>query len=374
MPHSGGGAATLSLRVLNRSTLQRQLLLERTPLPVPEAVTTVGGLQAQVPLVPYTALWSRLSGFEPEQLAGPLRDRRLVRTPLQRATVHLVTGADARRLRPLLQPVLERTFASTAWSRRLRDAEVDVPALVDVGRDLLARSPRTRADLRRILGQRFPGADPESAAIACTYLLPLVQTTPRGLWGESGQATWTTYDAWLGHDRAAEGDLAGLVLDYLSGFGPASVKDVQAWCGLTRLRAVADGLGDRLRRYRTDDGVELVDRADLSPADPDLPAPVRFLPEYDNAALGYADRRRIVPAVEHVWPDGGPGGAIGTVLVDGWVRATWALRREGAASRLDLHPSAALSVAERAAVEREGVALLGFLAAGSEHDLRWVTR
>jgi hypothetical protein len=181
----------------------------------------------------------------------------------------------------------------------------------------------------------------------------------------------TTVAAELGATSARPMILEDLVLRYLTAFGPASVRDVQAWCGLTRLREVVDGLGPRLRRLRTADGAELVDVPDGPLPDADAPAPVRFLAEYDNALLSYADRSRVVDEGDHVLLQGGPGGWTGTVLVDGLMRATWAARREGDATVLHIRPSVPLSSADRGDLADEGGRLLDFLAPDRVHDVRF---
>jgi hypothetical protein len=172
---------------------------------------------------------------------------------------------------------------------------------------------------------------------------------------------------WLG--EGAPGTVEDLVVRYLAAFGPASVRDVQAWCGLTRLREVVDRLGPRLRQFRTQDGAELFDVPGAPLPDPETPAPVRFLAEYDNVVLSHADRSRVVAEGDHVLLPGGTGGWTGTVLVDGLLRATWAARREGEATALTVRPSGPLSSSERAEVLAEGERLLGFLASGREHRL-----
>lgn len=359
---------TLSLRQLNRATLERQLLLRRSTLAVPDAVEHLLGLQAQVPLVPYTTLWSRLEAFTPAWLADPLRERTLVRASLMRSTVHLVSADDALRLRPHMQVVLARAFGGTAWARTLRQQGADLDAVMAAGRRALDERPRNRAALGPLLAQEFPGLDVESMTIAVTYLVPVVQATPRGVWGERAQPRWMTMSGWLGDRQPTPLDLATLVQRYLRAFGPATVKDVQAWCGLTRLREVADGLGSRLRRYRSDDGAELLDLADATLPDPDTPAPVRFLAEYDNATLGYADRRRILADGDHEWLAAGPGGAVGSVLVDGHVRATWALRRSGPSVSLEVHQAVRLDDATRAEVEAEAQRLLDLLTDGGTEE------
>jgi hypothetical protein len=149
-----------------------------------------------------------------------------------------------------------------------------------------------------------------------------------------------------------------LVLRYLTAFGLASVKDIQAWCGLTRLREVVDRLGDRLRRLRGADGRKLVDVPDGPLPDPETPAPPRFFGQYDNAALGYADRARIVADAPHQPMQGGTGGFVGSLLVDGLVSAMWALRRVDDTSVLQIRASLPLPKAHRSDVLTEAVGLL----------------
>jgi hypothetical protein len=226
--------------------------------------------------------------------------------------------------------------------------------------------------LQRELEARHPGLDGEAVAFGVSYWVPWVQPPPRGLWGASGAAVMTTVSAWLDGVRVAPASPDDVVVRYLGAFGPASVRDIQAWCGLTRLREVVDRLGSRLRRFRTEDGVELVDVPDAPLPDPDTPAPIRFLAEYDNVTLSHADRSRVVPEADHVPLTGGPGGWCGSVLVDGLVQAMWAARREGDAMGLAVRPSSPLSAGTRAAVLEEGSRVLGFLAPGREHDVGFV--
>lgn len=340
-------------------------------MPVPQALEHLLGLQAQVPNVPYLALWNRLEGFSPPDLGRLMTDRAAVRAPLMRATIHLVTARDCLRLRPLMQPVLARTFASTSWARQLAGEDLD--AIVAGGRELLGHQPRTRAALSAVLGQQWPELDTPSLGIAVTYLLPAVQIPPRGVWGRTGAATWAPLKTWLG-EEAAGANLEDLVTRYLAAFGPASVRDMQAWCGLTHLREVADRLAGRLRRFRTEDGAELLDVPDGPLPDPETPAPVRFLPEYDNVLLSYADRSRVIAEAEHVPMLGGKGGYVGTVLVDGLVSATWALRHQGGSSVLTVLPSLPLGAARSDEMSAEGTRMLALLAPGGDVDIEVIAR
>ena len=369
--------AVLSRRALNRATLERQLLLRRRRVPAAEVVEHLLGMQAQVPNNPYVGLWSRIEGFEPEELSRLIAERQAVRTTLMRGTLHLVTARDCLALRPEMQPVLERMLmVGSPYGKRLKD--LDVEAVLTAGRACLEVRPMTGAELRAHLHERWPDRDAASLAYAVQYLVPLVQVPPRALWGKSGRPTWTTADAWLGEavPTVAERPEAGteaMIRRYLAGHGPATVMDVQAWCGRTRLREAIERLRPGLRTFRTEDGKELFDVPAGPLPDPETPAPPRFMPEYDNALLGYADRTRIVDEATRRLTLM-ENGYVSTVLVDGFVRAVWKLTTRRKTATLAIEPFAAFSKRERAAVSEEGERLLGFLASGLMHELRFVER
>ena len=178
--------------------------------------------------------------------------REAVRMGIMRATIHLVSARDCMRLYPLMWPVLERGFRGSPFSKHI--AGVDLDDLLATGRELLAAQPRTRAELSPLLAERWPGTDPASLAYAVTFLTPLVQVPPRGLWRQSAQPRLTTAQAWLGRELEEHPSLADAILRYLAAFGPATVKDIQAWCGLTRLAAVVDEIGDHLRVFADEHG------------------------------------------------------------------------------------------------------------------------
>lgn len=358
----------LDRRALNRALLERQLLSRRRRLPVADAVERLVGLQGQNPLDPYVGLWSRLDRFRPERLAELIAERRAVRMPLMRATIHLVTANDVVALRPVLQAVLERVFVTGSPFGRALEG-VDLKAVTAAGRSLLEDRPRTRADLRRLLGERWPDRDPNALAQAITYLLPVVQVPPRGLWGRSGQATWAPADVWLG--RSVDGSVGpeGVILRYLRAFGPATVADVQAWSGLTRLREVVDRIRPRLRTFVDEHGRELFDVPGGPLPDPDVPASPRFLPVYDNSCLGHADRSRILAEDDRRRAQA-DGLDRGPVLVDGFAVATWRLVRGRGAVTLEVQPYRRLTRSEAGALTEEGERLLVFLAAdASERDI-----
>jgi hypothetical protein len=357
-------AEVLGRRALNRALLARQGLLSRWSVSAEEAIERLVGMQGQAPLAPYVGLRTRVEGFRAQELAELVAGRRAVRTWLMRCTIHLVSARDAAALRPHVQRVLTASWASSPFARKLEG--VDETALLNAGRELIEQRPRTRAELSRLLGERWPERDPPSLAYAISYLVPVVQTPPRGVWGKTAQATLTTTDAWLGDMSEAVCSLDEIVLRYLAAFGPATVLDVQKWSGLTRLREVIDRLRPRLRAFRTEDGAELFDLPDAPRPDPDTPAPPRFLPEFDNVLLSHADRSRIMPDAWVVPLLPGNGAQYGTLLVDGFVRGEWKLVREGANATVVVEPLARLSKRDAAAVGAEGRRLLAFVAPGAE--------
>ncbi|MFJ1733911.1 winged helix DNA-binding domain-containing protein [Streptomyces sp. NPDC088254] len=357
-------APVLGVRALNRATLDRQLLLSRSRLTPEAAVAHLVGLQAQNVRPPYHALAARLDGFAPEALSALMADRRVARIVTLRSTLHTHTADDCLTLRPLVQPAREREL--TAFRAGL--AGVDLGRLAALARDLVEAEPRTMGQLREELGARWPDADPQSLAVAARCVLPLVQVTPRGLWGRSGQVALTTAEHWLGRPAEPAPPVDVVVLRYLAAFGPASVKDMQTWAGLTRLREAFERLRPRLLAFRDEHGVELFDLPDAPRPDPDTPAPPRFLPEFDNLLLSHADRTRVVPAPYRgrTWQGNQAHRAF---LVDGFVAGVWRLEPDA----LVIEPFADLDRARREEVTAEAEHMLACLYAETPYDIRFTT-
>jgi len=374
----------LDTRQLNRATLDRQLLLRRADLPARTAIGHLAGLQAQAPLAPYVGLWTRLAEFAHEDLRHLLTERAVVRAHLMRNTIHLLNAPDFTRFRPLYQPIMDRALAGHFGPRL---AGVDLTELRTVAAALLSQTPLTRSQLAGRLSPRWPAHDPAALAYAATHLLHLVQVPPRGLWGRTAPATWFLASAWLDAETAPAAyhqededwsttvdhsfdrpPLDDLVLRYLAAYGPATVNDIQAWSGLTRLREVTDRLSARLRPFTGPDGAELLDLPDAPRPDPDVPAPPRFLPEYDNLLLSFADRSRVIRGARAVPLPPGNGATTGTLLADGWWAGEWTISRGPDRATLEIRPFGPLA---EDAVAAEGRRLLEFAAPAAAHDVRF---
>lgn len=329
-------------------------------------------MQAQEPIDPYIGLWTRLDGFRADDLAKLITERRAVRMGLMRGTVHLVTARDALAMWPVVRSVFERVFLSArgdvgvpTYTSRL--AGVDMKTLLGAGRKLVDEDPRSAAELRPLLKQRWPKRDAEALAAAVHFLLPLVQVPPRGLWGKSGQARHTSLESWLGKDPGSDASSDKLILRYLRAFGPATVADARNWSRLSGLREVFDRLRPRLRTFRDESGRELFDVPDGLLPDPDTPAPPRFLPQYDNVFLAHDDRSRIAPDDfrRSPWIEGN----FGTMLIDGFIGAIWKISRKGGEALLRIEPVVPLAKRDRDAVRTEGERLLAFTDPEASHDV-----
>jgi hypothetical protein len=391
------GPPVLSQRAVNRALLARQLLLDRPRLPGagPErAAQVIGtiehlvGLQAQAPFPPYFGLNSRLDGFRPDDLAALLTDRSVVRIALMRGTIHLVTARDCLPLRRLVQPVLERGMRGV-FGKQLTG--VDPAALAAAGRSLVEAEPMTFSQLGQALAERWPDNPPAALAQAVRAFVPLVQLPPRAVWGRAGQSVHTSAEHWLaqpgpgqlaqpgpgqpGTAPASPAELARLVTRYLGAFGPATVRDVQAWSGLTGLKAVLEQLRPAVVTFRDEQGAELFDLPTAPRPGEDAPAPPRLVAEFDNLILSHAERSRVIGpgATKKIYTANGiiPG----TVLIDGFVAGMWRLdrRRDAAAVTIELfgRDGPPGSGAERDALAAEAGRVLAFGAPGAAHHVRF---
>jgi hypothetical protein len=370
-------AETMSRRALNRALLDRQMLLRRAPLPVgPDragrvigTVEHLGGLQAQAPFPPYYGLWSRLDGFRPDDLAELLLNRAVVRIALMRGTIHLVSSRDCVMMRPLTQPIMDRALKLIFGTRF---ATVDTAAVAAAGRALVEEQPRTFSDLGALLAHRWPEHQPNSLAQAVRALVPLVQVPPRAVWGRAGQALHTSAESWLGRPLDPQPSLTGLVRRYLAAFGPATIADIQAWSGLTRLREPVAQLRGELRTFRDENGRELFDLPGAPRPAPDTPAPVRLGAEFDNLVLSHADRTRIISDEDRGRMFTPNGIFPGTVLLDGFVSGMWRITRTSGTATLTIEMFRdRVRAADRDAITAEGSRMLAFAAADAAHDIRF---
>lgn len=358
----------LTRRQLNRATLARQMLLVRPGRPILETIAFLLGPQAQISEGPYKALWSRLQGFSHQDLTRLIEEKSLLRATSMRGTLHLHTVPDMVGIRRLMQPVLDRMWQSN-FAKAFGAG--DRQAVVRAGRRLLDKEPMTAGALRKALVERFPGPDPLAMTVLLQVSDILVQIPPTRIWGSGHAPILTRIGNWIEPPKPAIAR-RDLVLRYLAAFGPASVADMQTWCGLTRLDADFAALSDQLMTFIDETGRTLYDLPDAPRPSADTAAPVRFLPVYDNVILGYADRSRIVdPAdIGRLWQGETNRGSI---LIDGMVGPSWEFSKTKAGGMLDIRVGRPLAGHDKAVLEGEAEAFVGFMTDGKGGEVRFVS-
>lgn len=343
---------------LNRALLARQLLLERSRGRLPRAVERIGGVQAQYAPSSYIGLWSRLEGFSLGALTQGLERRTVVQGTLLRSTIHLVSAAD---YWPFA--VGSRAARQDGWLRyhKKRLASIDMDALAALVRAELAGKTRHRDELLALVRERHPdGASSVWNGLAAW--LDLVRAPPSGTWERRRADLYALAEDWLGPASATpEEGTERLLRRYLGGFGPARLADAANWAGLPPGDVERAAEGMRLRRFRDEEGRELLDLPRAPLPDGKVPAPARFLPTWDATLLVHARRTQILPerfrplVFDTRTPHSSP-----TFLVDGAVAGKWRVERSRKKATLVLEPFERLTTHARRELAEEAGRLVRF--------------
>ncbi len=345
----------LSGRAVNRATLARQLLLERESVPAVDVVGRLVGMQGQEPKHPYVGLWSRITGFDEGQLDQAVNDRDVVRATMFRGTLHLLTATDYLRFRTTVSPVLEAGLKVLGD----RGDGLEPAKVVTAAEKLLAKEPLTFTEVRDALQKQFPEVNERALGFCTRMLVPLVMYPADVRWSWTANSRFTPAEDWIGKKLHTKPEPAELVTRYLAAFGPATPADFQTWSGLQKAKPLFDDLD--LTTFTDEAGKTLYDVPDAPRPDPDTPAPVRFLPEFDNILLSHAKRDRII-ADEHkaaVYTKNLRVKA--TYTVDGLVAGLWTAEKKRGVATLTITPFGRLLKKTSTELDREGGALLRFL-------------
>jgi winged helix DNA-binding protein len=297
----------------------------------------------------YIGLWTRLHGFEREALTRALERRSVIQATLMRTTIHLVSKRD---YWPLEIAVAAQRREWWRRTHRSGPEDREMEAAARRLRKRLKDGPLQRKEVKSVVGK--------TSAVGIGLWLSLVRVPPSGTWERRRADLYAAAEDWLGEPAVSPDDALDLVVRrYLGGFGPASRKDIFDWSGLPA--SAIDPVLERLtlRRFRDEDGNELLDLPRAPLPDPDTPAPVRFLPVWDANLLVHARRTGILPQehrprlfntkTPHSFP---------TFLVDGAVAGTW----RHADGRIELSPFGELDRATRRELDDEAERLAAFLA------------
>lgn len=272
----------------------------------------------------YIGLWSRLEGLEREALTRALERKTVVQATLMRATIHLVSRGD---YWPLLTAIQDGQ--REWWVRVTRADEQRLRENAERARAFLADGPRRWKEIEEVLGGR------DEAKGIFTWL-PLVRVPPSGTWERRRADLVAASEDWIGRgevDPEAAVDL--VVRRYLAAFGPARRREIADWAGMN-VGDVAPAIERlQLRRFRDEDGKELLDLPRAPLPDAETRAPPRFLPVWDATLLVHARRTQVLPEEyrPRIFGIKTPH-SFNTFLVDGAVAGTW--RYEN--GRIELSP------------------------------------
>jgi len=345
-------------RGLNRALLERQLLLERKPLRATQAVERLGGLQAQSAPSPYLSLWTRLEGFERDELTKALTERRLVKALLQRGTLHV---AAPRTYWAMM--TVRKTLAASLWPASY-EARLPSARIAQIAELLQAELDGRELTYKEVQAVLEPHA---TEGVPPTFLWRRVQgysdvihVPPSGIWGYGGRGVYTAAAGKVrGTPPAPTEAFDQVVRIYLSAFGPATKQDVGQWAGVPRMKPIAASLGRlSLRTFASEGGKVLYDLARAPLPDPDTPAPPRLVPRFDNLVLSHADRSRILGDIPPSRIVTNNGLVHATILVDGMVAGTWQLEQ----GRVVLEPFGKLDAGVKRRLKEEADRLEDFVA------------
>jgi len=361
----------LSLREINRATLARQLLLERADMPPTSAIERLVGMQAQLASAPYVGLRTRLKDFQRRDLASAIESREVVKATLMRATLHLVSAADYIRFRTAMSPALEGAAETIAKNR----TPIDKERVLKVAHDFIAEKPRTFAEISTMLSAEMPDSDVGAMRYTVRTHIPLVQVPIPTGWSYPGTPAFTLADAWLGKSVSTEANTRELVKRYLAAFGPATIADVQTWSflKLADLKVIFESLRPELIVYRDEKKKELFDVKDAPVPDADSPAPIRFLPEFDNILLSHKVRTRVV-ADEHRKKVYLPALRVAaTILIDGFVGAVWKVEKAKGTAMLAIEPFIPITKPQRDEIASEAEQLVRFVEPDAKsYVMKWI--
>jgi Winged helix DNA-binding domain len=342
-----GSTQTLTERALNRALLARQILLERAPATVPDALDRMAGLQAQYAPAMYIGLWSRVDGLARSDVTEALERRTAVQGTLLRSTIHLVSAGDYWSFAAGVRQTRRDWFVK---SRRGDPSAAEMEKAAQLLREALADGPLRQTEIDKLIGVQVRQG--------IGLWLDLVRVPPSGTWERRRADLYMLAEDWLEPPDVTEDEgIDLLVRRYLAGFGPATRGEIANWAALP-VSAVAAALSRLpMRRFVAEDGAELLDLPDAPLPDPETPAPVRFLPVWDATLLVHARRARILPEEfrPRVFHTRNPH-SVNTILVDGAVAGTW--RYED--GRVSIEEYVPLDRATRRAVAEEGERLAAF--------------
>jgi hypothetical protein len=337
----------LTLRELNRATLARQLLLERKSLSSKAVIERLVGMQAQWSQAPYVGIWTRATRFRRQSLERELARGSIVKANLIRMTLHLVTLRDYW----LMRAAISESGHADQWP--------DSILVEGTVRELAEAGPTTSVEALALIERKhgLTGQRARRAWQGGRMRAHVLHDHLSASWDAPPRHRFVALEEPEAHDPVEA--RAEILRRYLAAFGPASRQDMDAWSMMRQpqIKAALERL-EPLRRFRDENGRELLDVPRGPLPDPETPAPVRFLPKWDNVLLSFADRTRILPEEYRKQVIAQNGDVKQSFLVDGLVAGLWDIEN----GRVSLQPFAPLPRSVRRELTDEAARLQAFVA------------
>jgi hypothetical protein len=321
-------------------------------------------MQAQYSPSPYIGLWSRVRDFKREELEGALAAHLVYKATLMRGTLHLVSARQFDLFR------LASRFPRHVWTTgpaQLAERGIDVDALREEILSALDAKPLKKPELERAFRHRIPADLPDWVSFSVVLYAAINHHED----ARFGHFAGSRYRRAPLPEADPDDAMRAVVASYLSAFGPATRADLAQWLGrsVSMFSSALESLD--LVTFQTDDGRKLVDLAGAPRPDATVPAPVRFLPKWDNLLLAYDRRERVLPEALRRTVIRKNGDVLPTFLVDGFVAGSWEAPLRGRAV-MSLTPFGALTAKNRRAVEREADSLLAWLRPdAAQREVSW---
>ncbi|SDP36195.1 winged helix DNA-binding domain-containing protein [Lentzea jiangxiensis] len=319
---------TYTARQLNRATLDRQMLLRREPVDVLTAVDRVVAIQAQEPASPYLALWNRVEDFDPADLDEAFTSGAVRKASLMRITLHAVTAADHEVFHHAMLPALR---ASRLYDKRFKGMDVTIEQTDALLGHLLefARTPRQKAEIEELLHSHVGDVGEPGVWWALRTYGGLVHAPTGGPWSFGLRPAYRSVTT-----RARERleCVAAMLRRYLTGFGPATVPDMNQFTMLPRTT-----IREALALLDLTESGGYYDVPHRTVPDEETPAPPRLMAMWDSTLLAYADRTRLIPEPYRKVVIRTNGDTLPTLLVDGRVAGVWRPTEDGGIEATSFH-------------------------------------
>lgn len=326
-----------------------------------DVVAWLGAAQAQDYLGALWAVGLRMRQATETAIEQAIAEKTIIRTWPMRGTLHFVATGD---IRWMLKLMASRVMSSAA--ARHKQLELDDTTFAR-SRDIVVEALQGGKQLARpALLQVLEHAGISTAGQRGIHMLSFLAHEGLICFGarEGKQPTFVLLDEWVPPAKELERDeaLAELARRYFTSHGPATVKDLVRWSGLTTrdVRSGIDMVGQELVSEEVDGQTywmspEAQAAGTVSPS-------LYLLPGFDEYVLGYGDRSAVLDPLHasKVVP-GNNGMFMPTIISDGRVVGTWkrAVKKGGVV--VTAYPFDTLTDAERVAFDQAADSYAAFL-------------